>query len=394
MTIDFLSENIRRLMKSQGMTVKALAEKSSISTVSLSNLLNNKVTPKTQTIMTIAETLHSSMDDLFRPVPQLKSLRFRTNSSISAREIALRDIVIINSAKWIHDYCNLEEEIMLKDATTGQKPRFDIFFSKKTEPKKLACKIREIWGLGTEPIGDIAELVENSGIKLWLRDFAMHKVFGFSVGELDGGPAIVVNTNANISAERQIFTIAHELGHILMHSNSFTPSETNKEKIENKSEEDEANEFAGELLLPTKEFIEDWNKNQAIPFVDRVLLIKKKYKVSYKTVLKHFSDNSTTENVYPYFYSRYKAIYKQNLSGNLEPESVKPEWSAKRELDYHPTGKCILNDKGFITTVFDGYRKGIIPNESKLSDILQCPYEDATILAAEWDRKDPYSTSL
>ncbi|MDD3903921.1 MAG: hypothetical protein PHO09_09615, partial [Sphaerochaeta sp.] len=129
-------------------------------------------------------------------------------------------------------------------------------------------------------------------------------------------------------------------------------------------------------------------------FVDKVLLIKKKYKVSYKTVLKHFSANSTAENIYPYFSSRYKAIYKQNLRENLESESVKPEWSAKREIDYHPTEKNIFNDTKFITTVFEGYRKGIIPNESKLSDILQCPYEEATILAAEWNRKDPYSASL
>ena len=394
MTTDFLSENMRRLMKSQGMTVKTLAEKSGISTVSLSNLLNNKVTPKTQTLMSVAEMLHSSMDDLFRPVSQMKSLRFRTNTSISAREIALRDIVIINSTKWIHDYCNLEEELFLQNGKVSKEPQYDIFNLKQTEPQKLASKIREIWDLKSEPIRDIAELIENSGIKLWLRDFNMHKVFGFSVGEPDGGPAIVVNTNAHISSERQIFTIAHELGHILMHSNSFTSSKINNGKIENKSEEDEANGFAGELLLPTRAFLEDWNKNQAFSFVDKVLLIKKKYKVSYKTVLKHFSANSTAENIYPYFSSRYKAIYKQNLRENLESESVKPEWSAKREIDYHPTEKNIFNDTKFITTVFEGYRKGIIPNESKLSDILQCPYEEATILAAEWNRKDPYSASL
>jgi Zn-dependent peptidase ImmA (M78 family)/DNA-binding XRE family transcriptional regulator len=393
MTTDSLSDNIRRLMKSQGITIRALAEKTGISTVSLSNLLNNKVVPKTQTIIKISGVLHSSMDDLFRAVPQFQSLRFRPNSSISAREIALRDIVIINATKWINDYCNLENELIAIDPAFSKKAKYSLETLHGNQPEATAFKVRKLWEIGNNPIRNITELVEDSGIKLWLRDFSMQKIFGFSIGEADGGPAIVINTNVNISAERQTFAIAHELGHILMHPASFAPSKSSKEEKENTLEEAEAHRFAAELLLPKEAFKIDWNKNLAVPFVPRVILVKKKYSVSYKTVLKHFADAHATVDVYSFFYIRYKTIYNLNINGRRELESVRPEWVSKRELDSNPTDNY-LKSNGYISVVYKGYKKGIIPNESKLGDILQCSFDQATSLAREWNRKEIFAESL
>ncbi|MGB4405723.1 MAG: XRE family transcriptional regulator [Sphaerochaeta sp.] len=393
MTTDFLSENIRRLMKSQGITGKSLAEKTGISTVSLSNILNNKVTPKTQTIMKIALHLHSSMDDLFRPCTQLQALRFRTNSSISAREIALRDIIILNAAKWINDYCNLENELIALDSASCNEAKFTLGTIHENQPESLASKVRELWQAGNNPIRNITEFVEKSGVKIWLRDFTMQKMFSFSIGQADGGPALVINTNANISTERQTFAIAHELGHILMHPASFGPIKNRKNENENTREEAEANQFAAELLLPREAFKRDWNKNLAVPFVPRVLLIKKNYSVSYKTVLKHFANTNATDDVFAFFLNRYKAIYALNLTGRRELEATKPEWVAKQELDSPPTENDFLSNR-FVSDVYRGYKAGIIPNESKLGDILQCTFEQATYLAREWNRKEPFTESL
>jgi len=393
MTTDSLSENIRRLMKSQGITGKSLAEKAGISTVSLSNILNNKVTPKTQTIMKIALYLNSSMDDLFRPCTQLQALRFRTNSPISAREIALRDIVIFNAAKWINDYGNLENELIAFDSASCNKAEFNLGTIHENQPEALASKVRELWHAGNNPIKDITEFVEKSGVKIWLRDFTMQKMFSFSIGQADGGPALIINTNTNISTERQTFAIAHELGHILMHPASFGPIKNRKEESENSKEEAEANQFAAELLLPIEAFKSDWNKNLAVPFVPRVLLIKKNYSVSYKTVLKHFANTNATDDVFAFFLNRYKAIYALNLTGRRELEAAKPEWVAKQELDSSPNENDFLSNR-FVTDVYRGYKAGIIPNESKLGDILQCTFEQATYLAREWNRKEPYTKSL
>lgn len=390
---DALSTNIRRLMKAQGMTGKALAEKTGISTVSLSNILNNKVTPKTQTILKIALHLNSSMDDLFRPCTQLQSLRFRTNLSISAREIALQDIIILNAAKWINDYCNLSNDLITFDPTTYKAIDFTLGVIDEKKPEAIAAKVREHWQAGNNPIRNITELVEASGVKIWLRDFTMQKMFSFSIGQPDGGPAIIINTNAHISAERQVFAIAHELGHILMHPASFSPSKSRKHEKENSVEEEEANRFAAELLLPSEAFKRDWTKNLAVPFVPRVLFIKSKYSVSYKTVLKHFANTNGSDDVYAFFLSRYKAINKLNFRGKRDIAAVNPEWVAKQELDSPPTDNPLTSNR-FMSDVYRAYKAGIIPNESKLSDILQCTFDQATYLAREWNRKELPTKSL
>ena len=67
--------------------------------------------------------------------------------------------------------------------------------------------------------------------------------------------------NDNYPATRNLFTIAHEIGHFVLHSNTqnrfdqyhkYTPTELVKER--------EANDFAGELLMPKYKFVEMFNE--------------------------------------------------------------------------------------------------------------------------------------
>ena len=67
--------------------------------------------------------------------------------------------------------------------------------------------------------------------KIFTRDFEIPKVFGFSAGRTDNGPAIAVNTSSAISIERQMFTVAHELGHLIMHGSSYG-SDSDDDEVE------------------------------------------------------------------------------------------------------------------------------------------------------------------
>ena len=92
---------------------------------------------------------------------------------------------------------------------------------------------REVLGLKEdEPIGDIVGLMENAGIKIKLCNFELDNFFGFSISESDGGPAIIVNKNKDIAIERQIFTVAHEFGHLLLHPDAYQPAKTQEDMNE------------------------------------------------------------------------------------------------------------------------------------------------------------------
>ena len=89
----------------------------------------------------------------------------------------------------------------------------------------------------------IAELLE---VKVWYRDF---KGDGFCVK--NGDNAIIV-INSDFPLTRRRFTLAHEIGHILLNIPSVF-GETIRETQRNNSEEERrVNGIAGQILLPLK----------------------------------------------------------------------------------------------------------------------------------------------
>lgn len=110
---------------------------------------------------------------------------------------------------------------------------------------------------------------------------ATNAFFGLSVGPNDSGPAVVVNTWDRISVERWIFTAAHELGHILLHQDAFDRSRSD----EPDQEEEDADQFASHFLMPDAGFNSEWEESRGLSLLNRVLKIKRIYRVSYKTVL-------------------------------------------------------------------------------------------------------------
>lgn len=69
----------------------------------------------------------------------------------------------------------------------------------------------------------------------------------------DGCPTIYLDTKKQ-SLTSQRFTLAHELGHYFLHHGSCV-RDTYEVMTSNNSKERSANNFASELLLPTKEII-------------------------------------------------------------------------------------------------------------------------------------------
>ena len=316
MALTDLGKNVRRYMKLQDFTIPQLAKKSGLGTATLSNILNEKASPNSSTLLKISTALEVSFADLLAEAPKLKTLRFRTNSKLTAREVAERDQLEIDSAIWLKNYISLEN-------MTDQKSNYKFGKIVSKKPKDAAKEVRSICKIKEDaPVYDIVSLVENAGVKLCLRDFNFHKTFGLSVNEEDGGPAVIVNDSNDINVERKIFTIAHELGHLILHKSSFDGEFSE----ENEAEEKEADTFAAEFLMPEKAFEKQWEAHSGISWVDAVLQIKQYFGVSYKTVL--YRLNSLVGSRYPsgYLYREFARLYRlkygHDLKNNYEPNSI------------------------------------------------------------------------
>lgn len=111
----------------------------------------------------------------------------------------------------------------------------------------IATEIRLKMGLGRGPILDIVKTIEQAGVIIQFFDFSFitgenHKFDGLSFYN-NGIPIILINDK--IPNSRKVFTMAHELGHLIMHFDRFIGPERDIEK--------EANEFASAFLAPAKE---------------------------------------------------------------------------------------------------------------------------------------------
>lgn len=109
-------------------------------------------------------------------------------------------------------------------------------------PEISANEARKRLGLDRdEAVKEIFRLFESNGIIIYEID-ADEKIDGVSFLTKKGYPVIIINKN--FSNDRKRFTLAHELGHILMHYSFPIPSYRESEV------EKEANRFASEFLMP------------------------------------------------------------------------------------------------------------------------------------------------
>lgn len=116
-------------------------------------------------------------------------------------------------------------------------------------PETIAKNTRKILKISpNEPVKSIFTLFENFGI-IVIEFEITEKFDGVSFISDKGNPVIILNKS--FTNDRKRFTLAHELGHLMMHDFPI-PEHRNIEKIK----ENEANRFASEFLMPA-EFIKN-----------------------------------------------------------------------------------------------------------------------------------------
>lgn len=112
-------------------------------------------------------------------------------------------------------------------------------------PEQMADRVRDYFKLPRGPIKDLIKVVEEHGIIIHFFDFKSDiKISGVSLITPVGVPVMIINKSMPNS--RIVFTIAHELGHILMHFKGGIISE--ERNVEN-----EADRFASSFLMPSNE---------------------------------------------------------------------------------------------------------------------------------------------
>ena len=372
MAVSDIGNNVRRHMKILGLTVPALAKRTGIGTATLSNILNGRSEPKSSTLLGLAAALGVPVVDLVADSPELKSLRFRTAKTLSGREKAERDQLRHDTALWLANYSFLERRLSESQA-------FLLGEIDEKDPEKAAIRVRQVLGISSSAIPDLPRLMEQAGIKLRIRRFGFKKTFGISVAENDGGPAIVVNSEQGIPVERQLFSVAHELGHLVLHKSSYDESKVD----ENDEEERAANLFAGHFLVPDKGLDKAWKESKGLHWVDSILLIKKQFKVSYMTVLVRLTQLLAKPEVgalIAQFRKEYAERYGHRLKDHYEPDFIT---GPVADADPRRLDQTDLMEDRFARLVRQAFEKELI-SIGRAGEMLGLSLEEMRALARAW----------
>ena len=306
-----ISENLKRLRRVKKLSQDSLAEAAGISRGAYRKIESGQSEPKVKNLQAIALSLGVRIEDILAPVSELRAVRFRSSKRLRTREQILVDV-----GRWLRDFNELED--ILGDKKDYSLRKMKLQRKSKDKAINAAAQLRHIFGLDEEePIRDICGLLESKGIKVCSLPVASNDFFGLSVDPSEGGPAVVVNTWERISVERWIFTAAHELGHLVLHPADYNISQ----EEEPEDHEQEANEFASAFLMPESIFEKEWKETCGMAFVDRVLKVKRIFRVSYKTVLYHLAQKYKG-NIWKCFQQEYKLRYGKYLLKQDEPEAL------------------------------------------------------------------------
>jgi len=227
-------------------------------------------TPSSGVLLALSKALGVSLAYLLDSQGiELSGVEFRTKANTSARDRAQVETEVI---EWIERYLQVERVLELDSAhwqCPVARPRK---LGDAGDAEKLAAEVRETWKLGVDPIPNMTELLEEKGLKVLTVPLA-ERVSGFTClvkrpEEQADLPVIVVNDRFPL--ERRRLTLAHELAHRLIDTDSLS----------DRDEEKAANVFAGAFLMPQDHLRREAGKHRNALGYKELIDLKRLYRVS------------------------------------------------------------------------------------------------------------------
>lgn len=151
----------------------------------------------------------------------------------------------------------------------------------------IARAVRTMWCLPPGPLQNLTRTIEDAGGIVFRSTFGSTKIDALCQW-VQGLPPMFF-TNEDIPCDRMRWTLAHEVGHMIMHH------------LPTGNIEQEANDFAAELLMPAKQ-IKPYLSDLSLA---KLASLKPHWKVSMNALLKRACDLGTiTERQRSYFWTQ------------------------------------------------------------------------------------------
>lgn len=251
--------------RAAGLTQEELADRLGITQAALSRYENNLREPDEDALARLSKALDLSPDFLRHP--------FRLRGALAV-DAHMRRQKTTKVAEWkvAESKLNLyrmRTAFLIRRIPMNPDNFVATFDPDDTTPADAARLLRAQWRMPIGPIRNLTRWIESAGIIVVEEPMGTRRIDGLSQWASDY-PVIMLN--ADLSADRKRWTLAHELGHLVLHSSYIDPDV-----------EAQANDFAAEFLMPSHVIETDLRKLTPA----RLLALKKVWGVSMQGILEH-----------------------------------------------------------------------------------------------------------
>ncbi len=344
-----IGHRIKLARLKEGLSLRDLSAKMDglVSAQALGKYERDEMLPGSKVLLALGNTLNVSLDYLLAPKnTRLGQVDFRKHSRTSARDKAKVEAQVVG---YVERYLQLE---CILGAPLHTSKVVQEKVSSAEEGEDLANRLRREWQLGTGPIPDVTELLEERGHIVIVIDLP-DNVSGLTceVHRDEEDPVHVLVANRKQSLERRRLTLLHELAHRYL----VIPDDE-------KATEKAANRFAGAFLMPKEHLAMTFGFPRHRFEAVEILALKKVYRVSAAALwYRVYQLGHTSQSQYEYGCRTFGRGWR----GKTEPQELEPlEDRGSKEMPRVFERKC-----------YQALAEGLI-GLSKAAELLEKPVSE------------------
>lgn len=335
-----IGERIKQARTATGLPLRELAEKAGISAMAISKYETGKSTPSSGVLLSLSKALGVPVEYFLRTERvALEEVEYRKHTKLPKKLLRQIEGDVIEQ---VERYLELEHVFPTLPIKPFKIPGgLPAHINDYAEIEDVADRVREAWDLGSNPIPELTDTLEENGIKVFQTNLFHGNRFDGLAATVNNTPIIVVG--AEWPGDRQRFTLAHELGHLLL-----------KERLSDTLDEEKAsNRFAGAFLVAKTVVFNELGQRRRWLEPQELCVLKKVYGLSMSGWMHRANDLGILADVH---YQTMVRLFRAR------------DWHKKEPCEDYPREKTQL----FTQMVYHALAEDLI-SESKAAELLRVP---------------------
>lgn len=266
------SIRLHRARKAAGLSLRDLGQCVGLSHAAIKKYEDGLAMPSSDILIKLSKALNVRTEYFFRPEPvALEGIEYRKRSSLPKKRLDAITHEVIDQIERRIELENLFPQPPVKAFAPVNGLSAKIADMNQIEV--VAERVREAWDLGFDPIPDLIDVLETNGIRVFMIEADAENKFDGLAARVSGMPIVVVGRHW--PGDRQRFTLAHELGHLML--DGRLPEDMNEEMA--------CNRFAGAFLFPRASVQQELGQHRNAIELKELGLLKDEFGLSMASIL-------------------------------------------------------------------------------------------------------------